>query len=506
MKAATLSAVVMRSLLLLSRFLGAACAAAGASVVRGQAPRDAPVIALTRVTLVDPALAAPQRDATIVIQGQRIVAAGARRAITIPRGARVIDANGKYVLPGLWDMHTHVAQPVAAGVELETGAAYFFPLLIAHGVTGVRDMAGDLATLRRWRGEIDQGKRIGPRLIVTGEKLGKGPVVPGAPFPIERASDVERSVRALKEAGADFVKLDVIRPELVGPLMRTASTLGMPVAGHVENLYSVRDLAAQGLRSVEHLDGMLLAANRNEASVRLALQRNAQPTLWHRLLVKAGMREAIAYPAAAQLAGYSSARADSLFDLLRQHGTWQCPTLRLLGVLYRQSDPNLRAPPDSLLLRAVREAWNGYINAPFPAEHPLSPVYPKLQEIVRGMSARGVGLLAGTDTPGLAAVPGRALHEELGLLVAAGLTPRDALRAATTGPAAYLEASDSLGTIRAGAVADLLLLDGDPLADIANTQRIRAVFTRGRYFDRAALDKLIGDAAAVARRVRSGTP
>lgn len=496
----------MRSLLLLSQLLGAVCAAAGASVVRAQATRDAAVIALTRVTLVDPALDAPQRDATIVIQGQRIVAAGARLAVAIPRGARVIDARGKYVLPGLWDMHTHVAQPVATGAELETGAAYFFPLFIAHGVTGVRDMAGDLTTLRRWRGEIDQGKRIGPRLIVTGEKLGKGPVVPDAPFPIQSVSDVERSVRALKNAGADFVKLDVIRPELVGPLMRTASTLGMPVAGHVEIIYSVRDLARAGLRSVEHLDGMLLAANRNEVAVRLALQRNTQRSAWHRLLVKAGVRDAIEFPAAAQMTGYSSARADSLFDLLQQHGTWQCPTLRLLGVLYNQSDPNLRVPPDSLLVREVREPWNGFINAPYPAEHPLSPVYPKLKEIVRGMSAHGVGLLAGTDTPGLAAVPGRALHEELGLLVAAGLTPREALRAATAGPAAYLQASDSLGTIRSGAVADLVLLDSDPLADIANTQRIRAVVARGRYFDRAALDKLIGDAAAVARRVRSGAP
>jgi hypothetical protein len=258
------------------------------------------------------------------------------------------------------------------------------------------------------------------------------------------------------------------------------------------------------LRSVEHLDGMLLAANRNEADVRLALQREARHTLWHRFLVKVGVREALEYPAAAQLVGFSSPRADSLYEFLRQHGTWQCPTLRLLGALYRQSDPNLRLPPDSLLVREVREAWNGYVGAPFPENHPLSSVYPKLQEIVHGMSARGVGLLAGTDTPGLAAVPGRALHEELGLLVAAGLTPRDALRAATTGPATFLDASDSLGTIRAGAVADLVLLDADPLADIANTQRIHAVFSRGRYFDRAALDKLIGDAAAVARRIRSG--
>jgi Amidohydrolase family len=498
--------VEMRSLLLLGRVLGAVCAAASASVVRAQAPRDAPVIALTRVTLVDPARDAPQPDATIVIQGQRIVAAGPRRAVAIPRGARVIDASGKYVIPGLWDMHTHVAQPVAPGVELETGAAYFFPLFIAYGVTGVRDMAGDLTTLRRWRGEIEQGARLGPRLIITGEKLGKGPVVPGAPFPIEDASDVQRSVQGLKDSGAAFVKLHVIRRDLIGQLMRSASALGMPVAGHVEIDYSVRDLALARLHSVEHLDGVLLAANRDEAKLRVALQRNARLSLWHRLLVKVGLRQAIAFPDVAMLAGYSAARADSLFDLFRRTDTWHCPTLRLLGALYHQTDPSLRLAADSLLLREVRDSWNGFISAPFEATHPRAGVYPKLQEAVQAMARRGVGILAGTDTPGLSAVPGRSLHEELGLLVSAGLTPREALRAATTGPAQYLGARDSLGTIRAGAVADLVLLDSDPLVDITNTRRIRAVFARGQYFDRVALSKLISDASAVARRVRSGAP
>ncbi len=133
--------------------------------MRAQAAGGAPVIAITHVTLIDPALAAPIRDATIVVRGERIMAAGARRSITIPRGATVVDATGKFAIPGLWDMHTHVGQPVASGVDLETGAAYSLPLFIAHGVTGVRDMGGDLSTLRRWRAEIDTGSRVGPRLL-----------------------------------------------------------------------------------------------------------------------------------------------------------------------------------------------------------------------------------------------------------------------------------------------------------------------------------------------------
>jgi imidazolonepropionase-like amidohydrolase len=493
-----------KSVLLVGRFLAALCVALGASVVRAQDTSRTFVV--LRVTIVDPALDVPLRDAAIVVQGERIVAAGPRRAVAVPRGARVIDGTGKFVIPGLWDMHTHIAQPVAPGVSLDAGAAYFLPLFIAHGVTGVRDMAGDLLTLRTWRAEIEQGRRVGPRLIITGEKLGRGPVVQGAPFPIGTLRDIQVSVKALSDSGADFVKLDVVAPELAAAVMRESWAFGMRVAGHVESQYSVRDLARYGLRSVEHLDGVLLAANAHEDSLRIELLQNERRTLWHRLLVKIGMRRAIANPEAEIVQGYSETRADSLFDLFRQTGTWHTPTLRLLGALYHQTDPNLKLAPDSLLSRAVPATSNGFLNAGYPANHPLAPVYPLMQKAVGRMSTRGVGILAGTDTPGLAAVPGRSLHEELGLLVAAGLSPREALKAATSGAADYLESRDSLGTIRAGAFADLVLLDADPLTDIGNTRQIRAVFARGRYFDRAALDRLIGDGAAAVRRIRAGTP
>lgn len=475
---------------------------------RGQRPPapNSQAVALTRVTIVDPALDAPISDATIVIEGERIAAVGRRLAIAIPRGARVIDGRNLFVIPGLWDMHTHMAQPLAPGVELEVNASYFFPLLIAHGVTGVRDMAGDISTLRRWRGEIASGTRVGPHLVYTGEKLGKGPVVPGAPFPVRTVADIQKSVRALWDSGAAFVKLDDIEPQLFPVLTREAWTYNLRVAGHVEAHLSVREMARAGLRSVEHLDGMLLATNRGEDSLRRALVQNREGGLLHRILVRLGVRKAIPYPDALLVAGYSSTRADSLFDLFRETGTWQCPTLRLLGALYHQTDPNLRLAPDSLLLRSVPSPWNGFATAPFDSAHPLAAVYPRMQEMVRAMAKRHVGILAGTDTPGLYAVPGRSLHEELGLLVAAGLTPREALRSATTGAADFLEARDSLGTIRSGAFADLVVLETDPLANIANTQRIKSVFARGRYFDRAALDQLIAEGARAAQRVRSAVP
>jgi imidazolonepropionase-like amidohydrolase len=481
--------------------VAAACAALTASA-RGQSTR----VALTRVTIVDPVLDIPISDATIVIDGERIAAVGRRRAVAIPRGARVIDGRNAYVIPGLWDMHAHMAQPLAPGLELEANAGYFFPLFIAHGVTGVRDMAGDISTLRRWGREIAHGERVGPRLVFTGEKLGKGSVVPGAPFPIRNRADIEKSVRALWDSGAAFVKLDDIEPALFSALTSEAWKFDLRVVGHVEAHLSVREMARAGLRSVEHLDGVLLATNRGEDSLRRAIVQNSKPTFFHRVLVKLGMRKAIPYPDAGLLPGYSEARADSLFALFRTTGTWQCPTLRLLGALYHQTDANLRLAPDSLLLRQVPSPWKGYAAAPFDSGHPQANVYRRLQEIVQGMARANVGILAGTDTPGLFAVPGRSLHEELGLLVAAGLTPRQALRTATTGPADFLEERDSLGTIRVGAYADLVVLDADPLLNIANTQRIRSVFARGRYFDRATLDQMIGEGARVAQRVRAAVP
>lgn len=466
--------------------------------LQGQRP-----IVLTRVTVVDPANDAPLENAAIVIEGERITAVGPRQTVRVPRNALVIDATGKYVIPGLWDMHAHMAQPIAPGIELTDNAGYFFPLFIAYGVTGVRDMAGDLTTLRKWRTDIEKGNRLGPHLIITGEKVGNGPVVTGAPFPVKTQRDIERSVKALWDSGAAFVKLGDIEPRLAGTLMREAWRYDLRVVGHVEAHHSLRDLARAGLRSMEHLDGLMLATNANEASLQRDLVRNRRSTLWHRLLVRLGVREPIQFPDAALVNGYSEPRADSLFALLRARGTWQCPTLRLLGALYRQADPNLRLAPDSLLLRVPQSPWNGFANAPFDSTHPLRVVFPHLSKLVGRMAMQHVGILAGTDTPGLFAVPGKSLHEELGLLVAAGLSPRAALHAATTGPADFLEARDSLGTIRVGAYADLVLLDADPLADIVNTQRIRAVFARGRYFDRATLDRLIGEGAQVARRART---
>ncbi|MGQ0539002.1 MAG: amidohydrolase family protein [Gemmatimonadaceae bacterium] len=486
----------------------AMCASAGADAVRAQGSAVQSALALTRVTVVDPAWDAPLGDATIVVQGERISAVGPRRAVAIPPRARVIDGSGRFVIPGLWDMHVHMAQPVAAGAGLEENAGYFLPLFLAHGVTGVRDMGGDLATLRRWSGEIARGSRVGPRIVFTGEKLGRVPVVPGAPFPLRRSRDVERSIQLLADSGAAFVKLHDIRPEWFGLLTREAWQRNLRVVGHVETAHSLRALARQGMRSIEHLDGLLLGTNRSEDSLRKVLLQQERASLWHRLLVRLGIRRRILYPEAAMASGYSPPRADSLYALFRSTGTWHCPTLRLLGALYRRSEPWLRVAPESLLLRPAPPLHNGLPSdpAPFEATHPLAAVYPQLARIVREMDARAVGLLAGTDTPGLFAVPGRSLHEELGLLVAAGLTPRAALRAATTGPADFLEARDSLGTIRPGAFADLVLLDSDPLSDIANTQAVRAVVARGRFFDRAALDVLIGQGARAASRLRGRSP
>ncbi|HJU74404.1 MAG TPA: amidohydrolase family protein [Gemmatimonadaceae bacterium] len=475
------------------------------SQVRAQAgqPRQ---IALTRVTIIDPARDSLLRDATVLLSGERVVAVGPRRSVAIPRGAQVIDGNGKFLIPGLWDMHVHMAQPLSPGLELATNAGYFFPLFIAYGVTGVRDMAGDLATLRAWRDEIAKGTRVGPHLFFTGEKLGKGPVVAGAPFPLRTRRDIELSVKALWDSGASFVKLHDIAPDRFSTLTRDAWLYNLPVVGHVETHHSLRELARAGMRSVEHLDGVLLASSRGEDSLRRALLQQERASLWHRALIKARVRKPIPYPAATMAQAYDGARADSLFDLLRQTATWQCPTLHLLGRLYRQTDPALRLPPDSLLVRDVPNRAHGFADPPFPATHPLSTVYARLAEVVRTMSRRGVGLLAGTDTPGLYAVPGLSLHQELALLVSAGLTPREALRAATTGPADFFEVRDSLGTIREGVFADLILLDADPLVDIANTRRIHAVFARGRFLDRAALDRMIAGAAQVARRIRAAAP
>lgn len=463
---------------------------------------DRPLV-ITGVTVIPGNGAPSQAGQTVVIQGSRIASIGAtaRR----PPGAQVIDGRGRFLIAGLWDMHVHLAnRPLLPGdtgqAGLERNREWAFPLLLSYGVTGVRDMAGDLGVLTGWRERVRAGAILGPRLVVTGKKLGNKPVVPGAPWPIETDDDVRRSVELLRAGGADFVKVDGLAARYLPALFEAAGKAGLPVVGHTALDLGAAGVSAAGQRSIEHLDGVILATSAREAAIRS--DALAEFGWWRRLLARLGRSDPIENfrrRYREMLESQSEERADSLITTFLRNQTWQVPTLTLL------QDIRLFPPSEALAGAIARFAppgsgeptadvrWEGDTLLP----HRL---YRQEVHLLHQMIVRGVPILAGTDGPGGTRLPGASLLDELELLVGAGMTPAQALASATREPARFLGLLDSLGTVEPGKVADLVLLDANPLERIANIRRIHGVVRGGRWLGPEALDSLRAVAAGFAAR------
>ncbi|HEX4934075.1 MAG TPA: amidohydrolase family protein, partial [Gemmatimonadaceae bacterium] len=434
---------------------------------------------------------------------------GADGTVAVPRGARAIDGRGLYATPGLWDMHVHLSatsmrpRRAGGGSTIASNADFAFPLLVANGVTGVRDMSGDLRLLRSWRAAVAAGERIGPRLVVTGNKIGgSAPVVPGAPFPIATDDDLRGAVRALKREGADFVKYLELPAERLPVLMATARAEGLRVSGHVPPWVPLSTMSEAGVASTEHLLGVVLAVSSQEEAL-LAEAREEQ-TWWGRLLIRAGVWNPelrLADRQARALASASEAKKAQLFDQLKRNATWQVPTLDAIRHINGLLDPATvregRAAYHLPFMVGRRKDWaNGDTLANYAFVRWAF-------EATAAMHRAGVPILAGSDMPGTNRLPGFSLFDELVYLVQAGLSPLDALRAATIRPAEFLGARDSLGTLEPGRVADVLLVRGNPLEDIARMRELDAVIVGGRYLGRRDLDALLAQVRTLAKQWRS---
>ncbi len=459
--------------------------------------------ALVGVTVIDVQSGGRVPNATIIVRAGRIASVDATVAKKSIAGLRVIDAKGKYVIPGLWDMHVEQALPLWDRAPVDSNAKLFFPLLLAHGVTGVRDVAGAMDVTRRWREEIERGTRIGPRIVYSGPKLGTKPVAAGAPFPLKTAGDANASVKALANGGASGVYLMQLDESLLGAIVQGARRAKLHVGGNLPPQIMLRSAVDSGINALDHLDGLLAASTRDPADVMKELRLAEERPLWARVLWKLGAKTPIGDSREYVLAHWNEAHADSLFAQLAQHRVYQIATLRLYGTVLGSGDSLVRLPAAPLELRPPERPSRGWSIEPYPATHPSARTYQKMLWSVGAMQRAGVPILAASDTPNLYAAPGSSLHDELGLMVRAGLSPLDAIRTATIRPAEFLSATDSLGTVAAGKVADFLVLDADPTADIANTRRIAMVVARGRPFDRRALDAMREQGTAVAREIEA---
>ncbi len=436
-------------------------------------PHAQTVLAFTHVTVVDPTGQPAKTDMTVVIAGDRIAAVGKSRKVKVPAGAQVVDATGKFLIPGLWDMHVH------SGSYEEASKA--FAQVVASGITGVRDMGAPLEDVLRLRAETAEGKLLGPRLVVSGPML-QGPLPPHlARLPLLRSVGNEQEARqavvSLKQAGVDFIKVqDSLPRELYFAVASEAAQQRLPFVGHIPPAISAQEASDAGQGSVEHLGGthygVLIACSENESELHkeiLSIMKGEIASAFqgrdpdNSKLFRADLTTRL-------LERYSQQKAAALFRRFAKNNTWQVPTLVSLRALWDRKD--LREEDARL------------------GEKVLAKEY----EVVNSMRKAGVRIMAGTDGP--LAQAARSLHEELLLLVQAGFTPMEALQSATSNPAEFLGLAHSLGTIQKGKSADMVLLDANPLEDIRITQRVSGVVLRGRYLPRSELDQLLANAEA----------
>ena len=415
----------------LTVLLGFRLVLAGGTVSTLAAQSSDSTLAITSVTVIDVAAGAARPRTTVVVRGNRISVVGPSTTVRAPAGARVIDGTGRFLIPGLWDMHVHLGN---AGEES-------LKEFVAHGVTGVRDMGVEqYEPLRRWRVEILSGARVGPRIVAA------GPIVDG-PTPnwplrvtVPDAASARRAVDSLATVGVDFIKVHqqltrdayFAPPAGVLPVAAEARRLNLHFAGHVPVVVTGIEAVEAGQRSIEHLTGLPGSAD----SVRRAT-----------------------------LAAF------------KRRGAWMDPTLSVYWALahHRDSavvnDPRVRTISASLrkFWDEQQSSWSGDLSP-----EGLTLLYRSMIADTRAVHGAGIPLLTGTDLGFIYVYPGSGLHEEMAYLVEAGLSPLDALRASTLNPARYFGWERDLGTIAVGKLADLVLLDANPLTAIGNTRRIQA--------------------------------
>lgn len=477
-------------------------ALAAAALVGGAAGTSLPAqstMALVNVHVVDVERGAIDAEQTVVINRGRIAVVGPGDKVRIPSGAVRVDARGGFVIPGLWDMHVHVSsepdaeQPNALRRAALLGLRYHGSLLLANGVTGVRDAAGNARVLRTMDSlsQLPVGATLGPRMTFTGRKLGAAAAVPGAPFPLRTASDVRQTVTALRRAGASFVKLGTdLSHDVLSRALAECAAQAIRCVAHVPRDVPESWLHHPGIGSYEHLFFLGEYSARIPARELFAMQDEYDAPTWvQRVQYKLRVRSRPGTADSVAIGAHDPAKAARLFGHMAASEISITPTLMLHDLLTRVAR-TLPAARDTLLM--IRTPTGGLRqDNRTPAQRANHErLWSFSQQLVREMHAAGVRLLAGTDMP-LRSIPGASLHAELGLLQDAGLSPLDALRTATLNPAVYLGAADSMGAVRAGYVADLVVLRRNPLDDVKHVTSVDLVVTRGRLLRRPQLDSLV---------------
>jgi len=450
-------------------------------------------LAITHVTVLDATGSPAQPDMTVVIVHDHIAAISSSATAKLSWRTTIVDGRGKFLIPGLADMHVHLTGAGEPGGSRE----FMIPLLVANGVTSVRDMGGYLESLLPLRREIVARKRLGPRIFLAGPYLDGSPPSFQPSLVVTDPAEASEDVRDLVQRGVDFIKVQsMLGRGAYFAIAAACKREHISFVGHVPDHVTAAEASAAGQKSIEHLTGVLRACSSDE------------PRLMHEQFSAAEGKEKNVSSSQRQfdwdrelLQTFSETQAHSLVEEFVVNGTWQTPTLILLqqdayprGNLSDVQDSRAKYVPRGVLERWKKMAVQNAAIAKLQDSTVREALMAQSERVVGEMQSAGVKILPGTDTAAPFVYPGFSLHEELALLVRAGLTPMQALQTATVGAAEFMGKSATQGTIEKGKAADLVLLDADPLADIHNTSRIAAVVIRGKLLDRGALDELLSSA------------
>ncbi len=439
-------------------------------------------LVLQHVTLIDATGRPPRPDMAVVIRGGQLVSVVPSTKFKPIRNAHVVDASNKFLIPGLWDMHVHTLS--------KTQPKHFFPLFIASGVTGIRDMGGDLPLeqISQIKREIAAGTRLGPEIFAAGPILeGSHPFWPFS-IAVNTPQDGSHAVDELIKQGADFIKVyNTLSRDSYLAIAAETKQKQIPFAGHIPDSMTSEEASRAGQKSIEHLWAIPVdVCSDSEALRKRSSDANDEEDAAKARDLFYGINQTI-------LAHYDAVKAAKLFQEFVKNGTWQSPTLVVLRAYSEVTDPSLRNDPRMAYMpEDIRKFWVNMSGKPDPRNDAIQKeLLDRDVDIVRAMHRAGVRIIAGTDTPNPYTYPGFSLHEELELLVKAGFTPLEALQAATVRAADYLGVERRYGTIEEGKAANLVLLDANPLDDIRNSRAIRAVILHGRYLDRTELDRML---------------
>lgn len=469
------------------RFLALLCVLFSCCAAFAARPR----LFLVHVTVVDGTGQPPVLDQTVVISGDHIVAMGPARSLKPGRADRVIDLSGKFLIPGLWDMHVHLA---GLNADPAWTKDTLLPLILASGITGVRDMGGDLNALVAWRRGIEQGQLFGPHIVAAGPWLASGGRKTAEQWPVKDAEEARAAVRELHDRGADFIKIiSLPSKEVFLAVADESKKQKIPFAGHLPFVVTLGEASDAGMRSIEHLmySAFSLSYSSKEAELRGRLA--AAEESGDRAAADAVLGEAAATR--------SAEKARSVWDTLKRNGTWVTPTLASLAITahpeeWKENDPGLDFIPPDLAAKWRESRTDERLKE---RAQLLARQSANDWKMTAELHHAGVSMLVGSDSLDPFVFPGDSLHRELAELVRAGLTPLEAITAATRGAAEFLGRAQEFGTVAQGKIADLVLLEANPAEDIHNTRRIFAVIRGGQYLDRAALDAMLQNARTAAQ-------